>query len=234
MKVTIQDHTTKNPITMMGREAGICWGADLTSQQKNYKRGLQCMDDNHGRVIEYPQIYFVLEDCSARMMRELYTHIGGGPSRLQASTRYIDYAKDFDYIIPPKIEKNEEAKEIYERAMHQVANALRELDALGSPREDIANLLPLGMKSKMVMRTNLRHLIDMSRQRMCTRAYWEFRDFMKVLAHELAAYDEEYQIVVANFFGPKCDFLSYCPEKFSCGRWPKGSTRKMKPTGQDE
>lgn len=226
MKVTIQEHTTKKPITMMGREAGICWGADLSSQEKNYKRGLQCLDDGHGRVLEYPQIYFVLEDCSARMMRELYTHIGGGPSRLQASTRYIDYAKDFAYIIPPKIESNPEAKGIYVEAMESIAESLRKLNALEAPREDIANLLPLGMKSTMVMRTNLRHLIDMSRQRMCTRAYWEYRDFMNVLVRELAAYDEEYQFVVEHFFGPKCDFLGYCPEKFSCGRWEKGSTRK--------
>ena len=27
-KITIQNYTCKNPITMIGFEAGICWGAD--------------------------------------------------------------------------------------------------------------------------------------------------------------------------------------------------------------
>ena len=36
-KVIIQDFTTKNPISMIGVEAGVCWGADTSNQEKNYK-----------------------------------------------------------------------------------------------------------------------------------------------------------------------------------------------------
>ena len=31
-KVIIQDYTTKTPISMIGAEAGYCWGADTTDQ----------------------------------------------------------------------------------------------------------------------------------------------------------------------------------------------------------
>ena len=48
----------------------------------------------------------VLQGYSARVAREWYTHIGGMPTRLQASTRYIDYEHGFDYIIPPSVENN--------------------------------------------------------------------------------------------------------------------------------
>ena len=35
-KVIIQsEYTTQNPITMIGKEAGICWGADITDDNKN-------------------------------------------------------------------------------------------------------------------------------------------------------------------------------------------------------
>ena len=37
MSIIIQEHTTKNPITLIGEEAGCCWGADTTNQKKNYK-----------------------------------------------------------------------------------------------------------------------------------------------------------------------------------------------------
>lgn len=51
----------------------------------------------------------ILDGYSARVIREWYTHIGGSPTRLQASTRYIDYEHGFDYVVPPSIEKDEAA-----------------------------------------------------------------------------------------------------------------------------
>ena len=98
--VLIQDYTTKNPIEMIGKEAGICWGSDTETPEKNYKRGINCLESGHGRTFEYPDIYMVIDGYSARVIREWYTHIGGAPTRLQASTRYINYEKGFDYVTP--------------------------------------------------------------------------------------------------------------------------------------
>ena len=109
-KVTVQSETTVNPLTLMGKEAGICYGANVSNQERNYRRGLDCLNSGHMRTAEYPQVYLVLEGYSARVIRELYTHIAGGPTRLQASTRYINY-QHFKYIIPPSIENNAEAYE---------------------------------------------------------------------------------------------------------------------------
>ena len=105
-KVTILPETTRNPISLIGRRAGICWGADITDEQKNYKRGLECLSNNHGRTLEFVNVEAVLDGWSARVIREWYTHIGGSPTRLQASTRYINYSNGFDYIIPSKIQNN--------------------------------------------------------------------------------------------------------------------------------
>lgn len=220
MKITIGSETTKNPIELMGKYAGDCWGADVTDPEKNYKRGYNCLKDGHGRVAEFPQIYIKIEGASARFCRELYTHIGGSPTRLQASTRYIPYEKGFEYIIPPHIKNNEEALKTYNKTMDNIVKAASELKELGISREDAANLLPLGMTSTMVMRTNLRMLIDMSRQRMCNRALWEFRDFMDLLTKELSAYSDDYKILTEEFFKAKCEDLGYCPEgSKSCGKY---------------
>ena len=102
------------------------------------------------RTAEYPVVYMVLDGYSARVMREFYTHIAGAPTRLQASTRYIDYEHGFDYIIPHTIENNPKAKEIYIQNMIITADNLRRLDELGIPREDSANLLPLGMEHSLL------------------------------------------------------------------------------------
>jgi len=93
---------------------------------------------------------------------------------------------------------------------------------MGIAKEDVANLYPLGMESKMVLRTNLRHLIDMSHQRMCTRAYWEYRKFMNELIKALDEYSWEWHnIVKMNVFKPKCELFGYCTEQKSCGRKEK-------------
>jgi thymidylate synthase (FAD) len=168
--------------------------------------------------LEYPQAYVVLEGYSARVIRELYTHIGGAPTRLQASTRYIDYQKGFDYVIPPKISSNEEANQVYKYAMKEITSAMQKLEKLNIPREDCAMLLPLGMESKVVIRTNLRNLIDMAQQRLCTRTYWEYRNLMKDLMEELSEYSSEWKYLVDYYFVTKCEVVGYCTEKKTCGR----------------
>ena len=60
-KIIIQKETTKDPVSLIGREAGVCWGADITKEDRNYKRGLDCLSSGHGRTWEYPQVYMILE-----------------------------------------------------------------------------------------------------------------------------------------------------------------------------
>ena len=220
-RIIVQEETTKDPISLIGREAGVCWGGNIQDAEKNYRRGIDCLVSGHGRTWEYPQVYLVLDGYSARVIRELYTHIGGGPTRLQASTRYINYEKGFGYVIPPKIAQDAAAKEVYEEAMKGILSAMQELEKLEMPREDIGMLLPLGMESKVVLRTNLRNLVDMSHQRLCTRAYWEFQQLMRDMMAALAAYSQEWSYLVEHYFVAKCELTGFCTEKNSCGRRPQ-------------
>ena len=158
-KVIIQEFTPKNPISMIGLEAGVCWGADTSDPIKNYKRGLECLENQHGRTFEYPDVYMIIDGYSARVIREWYTHIGGAPTRLQASTRYIDYQKGFDYITPPSIHADDTALALYSTAMRNITLTLQALEELGVPREDSALLLPLpGMpdRSRWMQRSSQR------------------------------------------------------------------------------
>lgn len=221
--ITILPETTKNPITLLGQRAGICWGADTSDPEANYKRGWDCITSGHGRTLEFPTIEMVLDGYSARVIREWYTHIGGMPTRLQASTRYIDYG-EFEYVVPPSIREHngyDDALMIYDAAMETISNSMQQLESKGIPREDIALLLPLGMTTRVVDKRNLRNLIDMSRQRMCNRAYWEFREMFSDIKDALCLYSDEWARVIAKTFEPKCAALGYCPEKHGCGKYPK-------------
>ena len=217
--IIILPETTKNPITLMGERAGICWGADTSAPEKNYKRGWDCITSGHGRVMEYVEVSMILDGYSARVIREWYTHIGGMPTRLQASTRYINYG-EFDYVVPPSVRDDEEPSFIYLQIMHEISCAIADLEAKGIPREDIAMLLPLGMTTRIVDKRNLRNPVDMSRQRMCQRAYWEFREMFGAIYGQLSKYSDEWNELVGEVFYPKCEILHYCPEKHGCGRYP--------------
>lgn len=220
--VQILDTTTKNPISLIGERAGVCWGADITDAAKNYKRGWDCIESGHGRTLEFVNVEMVLDGYSARVIREWYTHIGGAPTRLQASTRYIDYG-EFDYVTPPSLleEGNEALLNEYQRYMDGIGQCIGWLEMHGIPREDAAMLLPLGMTTRIVDKRNLRNLIDMSRQRMCNRAFWEFRELFRDISCALVNYSEEWGWIVNNCFHEKCVELGYCPEKHGCGKYPK-------------
>lgn len=239
-KITVLLETTRSPITLVGQMAGVCYGTDTSDAKKNYKRGIDCIESGHHRVLEYVEVVMVLDGYSARVMREWYTHIGGAPTRLQASTRYIDYGK-FEYVVPPSIANNNSASDLYRGTMDLIASTINRLEINGFPREDAAMLLPLGMTTRVVDKRNLRNLIDMSRQRMCTRAYWEFRELFDDIRVALAQYSEEWAQIVNTQFAPKCKISGFCSEKHGCGLYPTkhpeerhGTPRKVPLEGQTQ
>lgn len=222
--VIVLEETTTNPLQLIGKCSGLCYGSDISNVDKNYKRGLECLKNNHGRTLEFPQVYLLLKGYSARCIRELYTHIGGMPTRLQASTRYINYSKGegFKYVIPHTIAKDEEACNKYKALMENINDNISAfIKEYNIPVEDASMALPLSMETEVVIRTNLRQLIDMSHQRKCTRAYWEFRELMSDIEKALSNYSDGWKYIIESEFKPKCEVYGYCTEKKSCGRRPK-------------
>lgn len=220
--VEIKEWTMKDPLNCIGFNAGICWGSDISTPEKNIKRALSCIGDGHGRVEELPDVYLVLDGWSAKCLRELYTHIGGSPTRMQASTRYIDYSKDesFKIVTPTTISRNEQAAAIWSQVLDEIHSGMKKLKDLGVPKEDYTNLLPLAYESKMIWKVNLRTLINFMNMRLCTRAYWEIRQLAAEVKKALANYSDEWKIIAAELFVPKCESVGYCSEKHGCGRKP--------------
>jgi len=216
MKITILNGTTGNPLQTIGERAGICWGGDVSNKEKNIRRAIDCIRSGHGRVLEYVAIEFVVEDISARAAREIYTHIAGGPARLQESTRYVD-CENFRAYLPSSIAKDAEGSQVYLDCMQNIRETYKNLISLGFPKEDIANILPLGMNTKVVMKANLRMIENLMNQRLCKRAYKEMRSFASLLADRLAEIDDEWSQIAKNLFVPKCKKIGYCTEIKCCG-----------------
>ena len=224
-RVLVREYTTKTPLQMIGESAGFCWGSDISDANKNMKRAIDCIASGHGRTMEFPDIHLILDGYSARVIREFYTHIGCLPTRLQSSTRYVD-AKSFKYVTPPSVFKNEKAKQVYDETMEHIREGYAKLEELGVKREDAAMVLPLGMETVIVDKRNFRNLVDMAKNRMCTRAYWEYRELMNDICEALSSYSGEWNTLIKLCMKPKCEISGYCTESKSCGRKPKKESIK--------
>lgn len=211
-------NATNNPLTVMGGVAGICYGS---TNPKSFPRiAKRCLAENHGRVSEFADITIQISGYSAKVIRELYTHISG-TSRLQASTRYIDYSGQFKYITPPSIVRNDEAMKVWADVMENINSGMKELKDLDIPVEDLTNLLPLAYDTTMVLKINVRSLIHMMNVRLCTCAYHEYRLLMNDLKKEIYKLDDEWKFLCDNYFVPKCVATGYCEETTrSCGLRP--------------
>lgn len=221
-KVIIDKHTIKDPITLIGRTAGYAYGSDVENKDKCYKRGKECIESGHFKMLEFCTVIFVLEGYSNRTIRQLARHTAGGLTMVQESTRYVDFSQGFDYIIPPSIKNCKDSFVIktYTDAMKTIKEALYTLSAYDIPKEDTQMLIPLGATTKVSIMKNMRNLMDMSRVRMCSLAYWEFRQLMYDLKEALSNYSPEWKELCDMLLKPKCEVVGYCTEKRCCGRKP--------------
>lgn len=209
---------TSNPLQRIGEVASACWNSEPKTAEQKKKIAIECIDSGHHRVLEYVDMTISIEDYSARMIRELYTH-RIGVSRLQESTRYAD-CSNFKCYTPDSIKNNEDALVEYNRIMQHIKWGYNSLQKLDIPKQDIANILPLGMMTKVILKINLRALLHMAELRLCNRALKEYRDFMQELGLELYKLDEEWQYILFNYYKPKCEIAGYCIEKNTCGMMP--------------
>jgi thymidylate synthase (FAD) len=211
--IKILDYT-KLPLTLMGEVASVCWDS-----KPSRRIAESCLKSGHDRVSEFADVTLEIADYSSRTIRELYNHVSG-VSRLQKSTRYVNEG-EFAYYTPDSIHDKPEALAQYDRIMHEISNCYKILENQGIPKQDIANILPLGSHTKIVLKINIRALIHMSNLRLCHRALKEYRDLMNEILQEVRTINDEYEYIMKHYCVPKCVKDGFCREDHCCGLMPK-------------
>lgn len=92
---------------------------------------------------------------------------------------------------------------------------------MGEPAQDARRFLPNATKTNIVVSMNLRELIHISNERLCTRAQSEIRQLVKEMVKEVVK-DEEW---LKPYLVPKCILLKGCNEHKSCGYYEALSQR---------
>ena len=173
------------------------------------------ISSGHYSTIEHIQVSFAISGISRACSHQLVRH--RHVSFSQKSQRYVKEKEQFDYIVPPTVEKNQEVYEKYRQFMSQISDFYIELTEKGIPAEDARFVLPNAASTSMVVSMNLRELIHIANLRLCSRAQYEIRTLIKMMCEEVVKSEPW----LKEYLVPKCEKLGFCDEDKSCGRKQK-------------
>jgi len=250
LKVILLRHTP-NPEETVAMAARLCYSpSDVDSlkkkveakDQKEFVKRLMRM--GHMSPIEHVSFTFGIEGISRACSHQLVRHRLASYS--QQSQRYVSETSQkssvssqettFDYIIPPSIKGDAEAKEIFQRFMLEAQKTydilIERLNKRGikgeSANQDARFVLPNASETKIMVTMNARELLHFFRQRCCERAQWEIRN----MAQQMLFLVKEVAPTIFEKAGPACLYAP-CPEgEMNCGQAKK--IRKIYGSGYRE
>lgn len=189
MQVTLVQ-STPNPIETIAKIASICYDSNPTNPlglvKHLYKNG-------HHSVFEHIYFTFRIRGISRACSHQLVRH--RHCSFTQRSQRYCS-EDGFGFILPDSIEHVDEIRG-FENLMMQIELNYNELCARGIPNEDARYVLPNACATELYLSCNLRELIHIANERLCSRAQWEIRELVRKMV-ELVDPALEFMLV------PKC------------------------------
>ncbi len=241
MKVELIAHS-EEPEKIVAAAAKLCYSKVGT---QNLMEGLDeekttnflkhLMSLGHASPVEHVSFTFAAEGVSRVLTHQLVRHRIASYS--QQSQRYVKLDQ-FEYIIPPSIEKVPEAKEKFIEAMeedqkkyHEITDILykknyeleiekgkNEKDAKRIAEkasiEDARYVFPNACETKIVFTMNARSLLHFINHRCCNRAQWEIRSMAEQMVWQL----REVAPTLFKYAGPNC-VEGPCPEgNMTCGK----------------
>ena len=126
----------------------------------------------HLSVLEHAYITIKLKNVSRVLTHQLVRHRLCSYS--QASQRYVN-EENFSFVIPPKIEKNKEAKDVFIKIMEEIRETYKSLLDTNIPKEDARYVLPNATHTEIVFSCNFRELRHILKLRGSPHAQWEIR-----------------------------------------------------------
>lgn len=189
MQVTLMQ-ATPNPIETIAQIASICYDSDpknpLGLVKHLYRNG-------HHSVFEHIYFTFKIEGISRACSHQLVRH--RHCSFTQRSQRYCS-EDGFGVVVPDSIAQVDEIGGFID-FIEDVTNNYNELVALGVPKEDARMVLPNACETSLYLSCDLRELIHICNERLCTKAQWEIRQLVEKM---VSLVDPELHFMLV----PKC------------------------------
>ena len=186
MQVTLIQQTPA-PIETISKIASICYDSNpknpLGLVKHLYKNG-------HHSVFEHIYFTFKIEGISRACSHQLVRH--RMCSFTQRSQRYCA-ENGFSYVTPPTV-----CDTTFADDMLTISDWYNDYQIVfNTPNEDARYVLPNACCTDLYLSCNLRELIHIANERLCTRAQWEIRELVKQM---VSLVDPELQFMLV----PKC------------------------------
>lgn len=241
MKVSLITHTP-NPEKAIACAAKLCYSEssidDLYGNLDDQKAAdfvEMLAGFGHESPIEHASFTFGIEGVSRTLLAQITRHRIASFS--VQSQRYVK-ENHFSFVIPPEIKKDDNAKEIFLKAMQDAFDTYNQLtDILYKKNyetlcqqgetekkakkmaekkaiEDARFVLPNACETKMILTMNTRSLLHFFRLRCCNRAQWE----IKALADEMLRLVLQVAPTLFAKAGPSCCNGACTEGKMTCGK----------------
>lgn len=189
MNVTLIQ-STPNPVETIAQIASICYDSDpknpLGLVKHLYRNG-------HHSVFEHIYFTFKIEGISRACSHQLVRH--RHCSFTQRSQRYCS-EDGFEVVLPFSVAEAGGSYD-YGNVMNRINEFYVESQEVGIPNEDARYVLPNACETSLYLSCNLRELIHISNERLCSRAQWEIRELVQKII-SLVGEDLKFMLV------PKC------------------------------
>ena len=127
-------------------------------------------------MFEHIYFTFKIEGISRACSHQLVRH--RHCSFTQRSQRYCS-EEGFKVITPHSILLYEDYLLEYDEAIVDIDKSYRFLQEFGVPNEDARYILPNACSTDLYLSCNLRELIHIANERLCSRAQWEIRELVQ-------------------------------------------------------
>lgn len=189
MNVTLVQQTP-NPIKTIANIASICYGSNPKNPLALVKH---LYSNGHHSVFEHIYFTFKIENISRACSHQLVRH--RHCSFTQRSQRYC--AENGFYVVSPESIAKVDERDGYFELMDAIESHYDELQAHGVPNEDARYILPNACCTELYLSCNLRELMHIANERLCSRAQWEIRELVEQMC---SLVDESIQFMLV----PKC------------------------------
>ena len=185
MNVTLVQ-ATPNPVETIAQIASICYDSDPKDPMKLVKH---LYKGGHHSVFEHIYFTFKIEGISRACSHQLVRH--RHCSFTQRSQRYCT-EDGFKYVTPDTVPIAD-----MDYFMERIGDWYHNCQAEDIPNEDARYILPNACTTSLYLSCNLRELIHMANERLCTRAQWEIRGLVAAMC---CMVDPDLQFMLV----PKC------------------------------
>ena len=220
LKVKLIAHTP-DADKVVAAAAKLCYSAadvdtlmDGLTAEKVEAMCQKLADLGHESPIEHASYTFAVEGVSRALLAQLTRHRIASYS--VQSQRYVDKS-DFDYIVPPSIADDAEAREMFIKCMEMLDTYYAYFRSANIPAEDARFVLPNACDTRIIFTMNARSLHNFFKLRCCNRAQWEIR----AMADEMLRLCREVSPVLFRRAGPSCAVTGKCSEGAMCCGEPR-------------